>query len=143
MSYEGYVSEPEERGDRDDDGNYINGELTYKDIAWELQHGQFPPVFSWSDEEGIRMDIAMVYGANQLTPLGEGMDMSNGLLVATRYGMFIFRLLGDDDKLIWKSPSYVAEKLGLVRSNPLGKPLSDLINGVARELLPEYYTESK
>ncbi len=133
-----YYREHEPRGDFDESGNYINGEETYQAIADKLQNGQFPPVFSWTDQEGTRLDIMMVYGAEQVNRLGEGMDAGNALFVSTRYGWFGFRLLDDDDKRIIKHPTYVAEKLGLVRSNPIGKSLAKLINGVIRELLPEY-----
>jgi hypothetical protein len=125
---------PEDTFDRDGYSIVINGEDTYKQIANILLLDGRPVVFPWTDQEGTRLDILMVFGPDQLGELGEGMSAGTDLFVATRFGMFGFELNGQ-----WKAPSYVAEKLGLVRSNPLGKPLSELINGVAKALIPRYY----
>ena len=135
MTYdETYLREPEPRGDRDEDGNYINGEETYKDIAWYLNNAPYPPAFKWSDEQGTVLDMMMVYGAEELTPLGEGVEAGNALFVATRFGWYGFTLYDRAGNLMHHSSSHVAENLGINPHNQIAKPLSELINGVAKAI---------
>lgn len=130
MSYE---DEPEDRYDRDEYCLVINGEDTYKELAWELQFGEQPVIFGWTDEQGTRLDILMVSNAKQLTDdLQRGYNAGTHVFVSVMgIGSGAFDLTNGQ----WKSPGYVAEKLGINRHNDVAEPLSELVNGVIGELM--------
>jgi len=129
-----YLDPSEDRMDRDEYGLVINGAGTYQELAWELQFGEQPVIFGWSDEQGTQLDILMVAAghAKQLTEnLQRGVNAGTHLLVsAIGVGAAGFDLTNGQ----WKSPSYVAEKLSINPSNIVAQPLSELVNGVIKAL---------
>lgn len=124
--------EPEDYFDRDDDGLVINGEGTYAELGKALFFGDPDPIFSWTDEEGTVLDIMLAWRTQQFTPLRRGISAGTHLIVSV---MGIGAAGFDVSNGQWKAPSYVAEKLGINHSNPIAKPLAELVNGVIGELM--------
>lgn len=108
----------------------LNGEGTYKNLA-ALLRTDHAVVFAWTDQAGTQLDILMTYQPVQFGHLQGGMAAATDLFVSlARFGMFGFELNEQ-----WKAPSYVGMKLGLgPDTNETTEALSELINGVCREL---------
>lgn len=123
--------------DRDADGNVVNGEGTYRELGLKLFYDNPPPVLPWSDEQGVVLDLLLVYGADELGRLSGGQDGFTGLMVCTLNSArsFCFQLQDETGQRLVKSPDYVGEKLGLGGYNPTTTRLAELVNGVAQELL--------
>ncbi len=123
---------PEDYFDRDESGNIINGAGTYAELGKALFYGDPAPIFSWSDGEGTILDVALVWKSQQLTPLQHGRNAGTHLFVSVMdHGAAGFDISNGQ----WKSPDYIGEKLGLGGYNPTTRGLSDLINGVAGDIL--------
>lgn len=110
---------------RDEWGEVINSEETYKAIAEEVNGGG-RCLIGWSDGAGTHYDILFVTLPIHLGgQIQRGIDEDTDLFVSVMSkGSFGFEI---ND--IWKSPDYVAEKLRMSRDISTEK-LAELINGI-------------
>ena len=110
----------------------VNHHDTYKFLADQMKdrHDGGPVVFAWTDGHSTQLDILMVYRPMQFGSLQRGMKSETDLFVAvSTFGMFGFEVNEN-----WKAPGYVGEKLNLGGHNSTTAELSELINGVIKEL---------
>lgn len=115
---------------KDEEGEIINDEETYREIAGLISKN-VPILIGWTDEEGSHYDILFVYRA---MPHGEniqgGIRALGALFVSImRKGAFGFNAR-DTFEL---SPTYIAEKL-TISNDSTAKKVADLISGIRKHL---------
>lgn len=118
--------------DRDEYGEIINGEATYKEIAQELNfHDHASVLIGWTDQQGTHLDILFTRGTIAFgTNIQGGIKAWDLFVSVMRWGSF-----GFDPKHLDTSPGYYDEKLGNRASfGPTAEPLAELINGVKKHL---------
>lgn len=113
--------------DKDEYGEIINGENTYKEIADILKkHGSV--LIGWTDEIYTHYDILFLYKTQFYGTNIQGGIKSNDLFITImRKGAFGFKI---DSK---KTSEYIAEKLNL-SDDETAEKLAELINGVIERL---------
>ena len=108
-------------------GEIINGQDTYKEIAAKLKNGE-SVIIGWTDEKLTRFDILLTY-----LPYTEGTYLQRGIRVTDIFvsiigiGSYGFDISND------KEPGYVGEKLKL-GNNETTEKLTELLNGIIGEL---------
>lgn len=113
---------------KDEYGEIINGEKTYKEIAHILQTGR-SVIIGWTDEGYTHLDLLF-----SLSPykqfgnyLQRGLKGINELYVSIiSFGAFGFDINGE------KSSGYISEKLN-INGQPTADKLAELINGIIKE----------
>lgn len=105
----------------------INGKDTYKIIA-ELLSSGLPVFIGWTDEKHTHYDILFTYGSNSVGVHQCGLKFDDLFVSIMGIGAFGFKT----DSL--KETGYVAEKLFRGRLDESVDSLTDLINGIIREL---------
>jgi len=108
--------------DTDAYGIVYNSEKTYQHLAVSLQNT--PMVIAWTDMEGSQYDILFTLRPFIHGPIQGGIKNSYLFVSVMRIGAFAFDTSSPDF-----APRYVGEKLGV-----MSEPLTDLINGVLRNL---------
>lgn len=109
-------------------GEVINGEKTYKFIAKKLLNNE-AVLIGWEDEDSTHFDILFKLGAykengNMIQRGIKGSDLFASIM---SYSSFGFKT---DDK---KYQSYIEEKLNL-GNNITTKKITELINGIIENL---------
>lgn len=107
---------------KDDYGEVINGENTYKEISYQLKHGN-SVIIGWTDGEGTHLDILFSVNVVKEGILQGGLRWSDLFVSIMRIGCFGFTTDGE------KHSGYVGEKLNL-RDNVTTDKLTELINGI-------------
>lgn len=111
--------------DRDEYGEVINGENTYREIVKSLRLGR-SIIIGWTDENGTHLDILFSHNVAKAGGLQRGLRQTDIFVGISSWGMFGFQANGS-----WKAPRYVSEKLGTGGcGDELNRKLSELINGV-------------
>lgn len=116
---------------KDEYGEIINGEDTYKGIAMHLNHGG-KALIGWTDRHGTHFDILFIKGVEfQGSNIQGGIRESDLFVSIMRIGSFSFEI--DNSNTHW---GYYEEKLGSGMSfgSVTGQELADLINGVKKLL---------
>ena len=110
--------------------NVVNGADTYHQIAVDLNtHSSV--IVGWTDERSTHYDVLFTLRPAQQGSLQGGLRGPTCLFVSImRRGCFGFRVGGDE-----LHRDYIAEKLGLYRESPTCYALTDLVNGVMKELV--------
>lgn len=109
-------------------GEVINGDLTYKAIAEEINYNQ-SILIGWTDEEFTHYDILFIYKTiTRGTNIQGGIRGSDLFVSIMRKGAFGFEVNSQE-----KSSGYIAEKLH-VGGDVTAEKLAELINGVIKEL---------
>lgn len=113
--------------DKDEYGEIINGENTYKEIARVL-NVVGTCLIGWTDEIYTHYDILFLHKTQFYGTNIQGGIKSNDLFITImRKGAFGFKI---DSK---KSSGYIAEKLNL-SDDETAEKLAELINGVIERL---------
>lgn len=116
---------------QDEYGEVINGERTYKDIAFHILNER-SALIGWTDENGTHFDILFT-ALNVSVPRDntiQGGVRSNDLFVSImRKGAFGFEMAVTNTH-----PNYYAEKLCVSGEETCTK-LAELINGVKKAIL--------
>lgn len=112
--------------DKDIYGEVINGEKTYKEIAYLLKCGN-SVIIGWTDEEGTHFDILFSLNVVKEGTLQGGLRWNDLFVSIMRIGSFGF--LTDSEK----ESGYIGEKLGLGNNDTTVK-LTELINGIIEQL---------
>lgn len=108
-------------------GEVINGNETYKTIAKYLTYGE-SALIGWTDEADTHYDILFNYNALSAGFTQGGIKGDDLFISIMRVGAFGFKT---DDK---KCPGYIAEKLFNGRLDKSVEKVTELINGVIKEL---------
>lgn len=112
--------------DKDKFGEVINGEKTYKEIAYKIKHG-YSVIIGWTDEEYTHFDILFTLNVVKEGTLQGGLRWNDLFVSIMRKGAFGFLT---DSK---KDSGYIGEKLGL-GDNVTTEKLTELINGIIDNL---------
>lgn len=112
--------------DKDTYGEVINGENTYKEIAYLLKSGR-SVIIGWTDEDYTHYDILFSLNVIKEGTLQGGLRWNDLFVSIMRIGSFGFLI---DSK---KDSGYIGEKLGL-GDNITTNKLTDLINGIIERL---------
>ena len=112
--------------EKDKYGEIINGEKTYKEIAYLLKHGN-SIIIGWTDEEYTHYDILFTLNVVKEGTLQGGLRWNDLFVSIMRKGAFGF--LTDSEK----DSGYIAEKLSL-ENNITTEKLTELINGIIKAL---------
>ncbi len=112
--------------DKDEYGEVINSEKTYKEIAYQLKHGN-SVIIGWTDEEGTHYDILFSLNVVKEGTLQGGLRWNDLFVSIMRKGAFGF--LTDSPK----DSGYIGEKLSL-GDNITTEKLTELINGIILNL---------
>ena len=107
-------------------GEVINGENTYKEIAYLLKSGH-SVIIGWTDEKYTHYDILFSLNVVKEGILQGGLRWNDLFVSIMRIGCFGFLT---DSK---KESGYIGEKLGL-GDNITTEKLTDLINGIIENL---------
>lgn len=107
----------------------INGEDTYKTIAKNLSY-EIPTLIGWTDERATHYDILFTCGANKNGYIQGGIRANDLFISIMRIGAFGFKFKTYEEK----HPSYIAEKLFNGRLDSSVEKVTELINGVIREI---------
>lgn len=114
--------------DYDAYGEVINGDKTYKSIAFELAAS--PVLVGWTDQKGTHLDILFTRSALVFGTIQGGVSGSDLFVSIMRWGAF-----GFDPENKSTEGGYYDEKLGNRGSlGATAAPLAELINGVKRYL---------
>lgn len=105
----------------------VNGEETYKKIAGLLSE-RIPVFIGWTDDKSTHYDILLTSVAKSFGVRQSGLKATDLFVSVMRIGAFGFKT----DSL--KEPGYVAEKLFRGRLDESVESLTELINGIIREL---------
>ena len=108
----------------------INGKDTYKIIAKNLVEG-IPTLIGWTDEKATHYDVLFDYKVNKNGYVQGGIRENDLFISIMRIGAFGFKT--DQEK----HPSYIAEKLFNSRLDESVEKLTELINGIIKELSNE------
>ena len=111
---------------KDEFDEVINGEKTYKEIAYQLKHGN-SVIIGWTDEEWTHYDILFTLNVVKEGGLQSGLRWNDLFVSIMRKGAFGFLT----DNL--KDKGYVAEKLNL-NYNVTAEKITELINGIITNL---------
>lgn len=111
---------------KDQYGEIINGENTYKKIAYLLKSGH-SVIIGWTDEEHTHYDILFNLNVVKEGTLQGGLRWNDLFVSIMRKGCFGFLTDGQ------KESGYVGEKLGL-GNNVTTEKLTKLINGIIKNL---------
>lgn len=112
--------------EKDKYGEVINGEKTYKEIAYLLKSGH-SVIIGWTDEEYTHYDILFTLNVVKEGTLQGGLRWNDLFVSIMRKGSFGFLT---DSK---KDSGYIGEKLGL-GNNITTEKLTELINGIIEHL---------
>lgn len=110
----------------DEYGEVINGENTYKEIAYLLKSNN-SVIIGWTDEEGTHFDVLFTLNAVKKGTLQGGLRWNDLFVSIMRIGAFGFLTDGEKDS------GYIGEKLGL-GNNVTTEKLTELINGIIENL---------
>lgn len=112
--------------DYDTYAEVINGENTYRKIAYDLLNGEATGI-GWTDEKKIHLDIIFKLGIENKAGMFQRRIKQNDLFVSiighTSYGFVPGSI---------KEGTYIQEKLGIY--DECGDKLAELINGVIKVL---------
>lgn len=108
-------------------GEVINGNETYKTIA-ENVWLEIPTLIGWTDEIYTHYDILFTSRVDKNGCVQGGIERYDLFVSIMRIGAFGFKT---DDK---KYPGYIAEKLFNGRLDKSVEKVTELINGVIKEL---------
>ena len=111
----------------DEYGEVINGEQTYIKIAKFLKD-KTPILVGWTDEEFTHYDILFIYNCNGMGMYQRGIRISDLFVSIISVGSFGFKT--DTEKGV----GYVAEKLFKGRTDVSVEKVTQLINGIIKEL---------
>ena len=112
--------------DKDIYGEVVNGENTYKEIAYLLKHGS-SVIIGWTDQAYTHYDILFSLNVVKEGTLQGGLRWNDLFVSIMRIGVFGFLT---DSK---KESGYIGEKLGL-DNNETTEKLTELINGIIENL---------
>lgn len=112
--------------DKDTYGEVVNGEKTYKEIAYLLKSGN-SVIIGWTDEEETHLDILFCLNVVKEGQLQGGLRWNDLFISIMRVGSFGFLT---DNK---KDSGYIGEKLNL-RNNVTTQKLTELVNGIIENL---------
>ena len=105
----------------------INGEETYKVIAGNLKQG-LSVFIGWTDNVYTHYDILFTYKAMGTGGYQRGLKTSDLFVSIMSVGSFGFKI--DSDKDV----GYIAEKLFYGREDESVKAVTELINGIIKEM---------
>ena len=105
----------------------INGKYTYKTIAKNIIE-EVPTLIGWTDEERTHYDILFTYEVDKNGYVQSGIKENDLFISIMRTGAFGFKI--DSEKY----PEYIAEKLFNGRVDSSVEKLTELINGIIKEL---------
>lgn len=111
---------------KDEYGEVINGEKTYKEIAYQLKAGN-SVIIGWTDEEYTHYDVLFSLNVVKEGELQRGLKWNDLFVSVMSIGAFGF--LTNDEK----ASGYVGEKLGM-GNNITTEKLTELINGIIKVL---------
>lgn len=116
--------------DQDEYGTVFNSEKTYTGLAKILnRHGS--AIIAWTEQQGSQMDIWLTVQPIQAGPVGRGLRATTDLFVAViGFGAFGFEI----DRNNALHAGYVAEKLSWGEVNITIEKITELIEGVIKEL---------
>lgn len=113
--------------DRNEYDEIINGEGTYKVIAGNLVQG-LSVFIGWTDNVYTHYDILFTYKAMGTGGYQRGLRTSDLFVSIMSVGSFGFKI--DSDKDV----GYIAEKLFYGREDESVKAVTELINGIIKEM---------
>ena len=108
----------------DNYGEIINGEATYRAIAYSLIKEHKPIIIGWTDQEYDHRDILFILGVNKKGYLQRGLK-ENDLFVSIVGSGSLFGFIPTTQK----EASYILEKL-MLQDNTTNRKIAELINGV-------------
>lgn len=111
--------------DKDEYGEVINGKNTYKEIVYQLKHGN-SVIIGWTDQEYTHFDILFSVNVIKEGTLQGGLRWNDLFVSIMRKGAFGF--LADTEK----DSGYIGEKLGL-GNNITTEKVTELINGIIKQ----------
>lgn len=116
---------------KDEYGEVINGEETYKDIVCNLQNGN-SVIIGWTDEKYTHLDLLFNYKTYKNGMLQRGLRGNELFVSIMSIGAFGFDVNDDE-----KRSGYIAEKLNIYGEETKEK-LTELINNIIRRLTKQY-----
>ena len=105
----------------------INGNETYKAIATNIKKG-FSTFISWTDNDSTHYDVLFTYGCVGSGGYQRGLRVTDLFIRVMSIGSFGFKI--DSDKDV----GYIAEKLFNGREDESVKAVTELINGIIKEM---------
>ena len=112
---------------KDEYNEVINDKETYKDIANALR-SRFNVFIGWTDNDSTHYDILFTYGAIGNGGYQRGLRRTDLFVSIMSIGSFGFKVDST------KEAGYIAEKLFFGRLDDSVKAVTELINGVIKEL---------
>lgn len=110
----------------DEYGEVINGEKTYKEIAYQLKSGK-SIIIGWTDENYTHYDVLFSLNVEKEGNLQHGLRWTDLFVSIIGIGAFGFVVDGS------KNSGYIGEKLNL-GNNITTEKLTELINGIIENL---------